>query len=758
MDFDVIPYNVWAGMTGWAIVVGIIAALGLLLGLLLSFSGNGANGGKAFVRGLTGFLQDIASISPKRVLAMVLLTMKEAMRRRALLVFVVFAMLLMFAGWFISNSEDRPELQVSVHITFVLTTISWLILPAIMFLSCWGIPEDIRLRSLHTVVTKPVRRIEIVIGRMMGFGSVAMVVLLIMSAVGYLWIQRQVPESIKDKLTCRVPVYGKLFFLDVNGVPQYAGVNVGDTWAFRSHIEGNTRARAVWYFNGVTPESVGDSLNLESRFEAFRTVKGSESTIDKGLEAQYTLVNDIREEAFASIGASLPFRELSELLRDGQFQNAADSLVTLAEKLRTTAEEFTLRDCQHVGIAFRNTAIMLNDMEEDFGDVADAFDAMSHAAEAISENSEPAAYANFGDSLDAAAVVMRQRGPELLEAMPRLEVSLDPFHVSEYHEGDDFQSFPRKITFAADYETTARFVAGVVSEWNEAGKLVQGDSLAPTLAADLADGTEISPLNADLLVEVLTDQITSGDLAIESGKLTVASGARWLGYFDQLVRQEKLVSQDPEGWQLEVDLFDDLTRNDNLRIDVACLNSQMYIGMARPDLFIRLPDRSFLVGYCKAVLNIALMLLLVVVVAVTASCIVKGPVSFFATLAIFIIGQFFHAFMAKIISGSEDTPGMVQSAILMIQHRNPKVGMDTNQATADWVNAIDWSFNGMIVTARQIVPDFSLFSEGAAYIENGFDVPWSASVLPCIATFIGFLIPCVLIGAACLKFRELESK
>ena len=187
------------------------------VGLFLGFIGSLTSGGnplKVFANGLTGFIKDIFTISPRRVSAIAGLTVKEAWRRKALLVFVVFAILLMFAGWFITDQNDRAELQLNVHITFMLTTISWLILPVVMFLSCWGLPEDIRIRSLHTVVTKPVRRIEVVLGRMLGFMTMSTVILLVMGVTGYVWITRQAPESLSDSsdrdrrqfLTCRVPV------------------------------------------------------------------------------------------------------------------------------------------------------------------------------------------------------------------------------------------------------------------------------------------------------------------------------------------------------------------------------------------------------------------------------------------------------------------------------------------------------------------------------------------------------------------------
>ena len=87
-----------------------------------------------------------------------MLTFTEAVRRKALLVFVVFAALFMFAGWFLTGATARPDMQVKVYVSFVLTAIGWLLLPVALLLACWVLPEDIKARSLHTVVTKPARR------------------------------------------------------------------------------------------------------------------------------------------------------------------------------------------------------------------------------------------------------------------------------------------------------------------------------------------------------------------------------------------------------------------------------------------------------------------------------------------------------------------------------------------------------------------------------------------------------------------------
>ena len=184
----------------------------------------------------------------------------------------------------------------------------------------------------------------------------------------------------------------------------------------------------------------------------------------------------------------------------------------------------------------------------------------------------------------------------------------------------------------------------------------------------------------------------------------------------------------------------------------------MYLGMARPDLFIRMSDNPFYVGYSKALFSTILMLLLVVVIGVTASCVVKGPVALFLTFGVFLVGQAFHGFMSDILAGNVEGAGLVESAVALAQQRSPEVGVDATQETQKMIASLDKVSTALLQGANQVIPNFGMFSRSATYVENGFDVPWNTSMLPAILTFVGFLIPCVLLAAAFLKFRELESK
>lgn len=777
MNFDIRPYDYAGAVRSWLLLMAGFAVVAVAFAILITFARNGRYAPKILIQGCKGYLGDLFTVSIRRILAVTRLTLKEALRRKAPAVFIAFAVFLMFAGWFITDSNERPELQVSVHVTFLLTAMTWLILPAVIFLSCWSVPEDIRLRSMHTVVTKPVRRVEIVIGRIIGLGLISMVMLSAMGLSGLAWLYRTLPESSRPALICRVPKFGELFYLTPEGQVAEKGTNVGDVWAYRSHILGNSRARAVWIFPKFTESDLTKSadgteeLLLECRFEAFRTIKGSEKSIQKGVEAQYTLSYNPREEAFALIAQGVPLRPLADALRDGQFKNAADRCRDLGKTMRTAPDE--LRPADYVGLQFglQVAGKTLEDRKDErLTDSAAAFLKCAVAGNELINKLRKNAEAGsrdevsreeFAVTLDELAVVLEKDSIKLLEALPRIEVPVPPFHVAEYHdleESVNVTRIPRKIRYVADYETLARYLSAQIELLNSRGATVSEGRLHPTLSETLTKDASISSLNAERLVVVLEEQLNEGRLQIADGKLQTRSGESLFAFFDDLIRSEKLVSEDPEGWKIEKDIVKDVAQEGYLRVEVACMNDQMYLGMARPDLFVRKQSVSFTIGFVKVMATTAMMLLLVVVLGVTVSCTVKGPVALFVTLTFFLVGQFFHDFMIRKLAGVEQGMGTLESAVLLAQHRNPQVGMDVSETAQAVVKGADKGLEGILWVFSNIVPDFGTFNRASAFVENRFDVPIRDAVLPAAFVLLGFLLPCVLIAGAILKFRELEAK
>ena len=542
MNFDREPFVLIASFLYWLLVFGSFVGVIFAVAILVSLGIYGVSGPVAVMGRVRQGMYDFVHLSPRRISAMAWLTIIEAVRRKALLVFVVFAFLMMFAGWFL-DSDLRSDLQAKNAISFALTTASWLTIPVLLLLSCWGIPEDIRLRSMHTVVTKPVRRNEIVMGRILGFSTVAAGVVAVMGIVGYVWVRRQVPDS--SSLICRVPVYGTLQFLDREGNVSDKGINTGDIWEFRSYIEGGTKASGLYKFPMDGPV---DQIKLESRFEAFRTHKGR---IGQSLLVRYVLVNPTKE----------------------------------------------------------------------------------------------------------------------------LRVPLESFEIKEFALNEQF--IDRKISFYDEDKKDKRTV--------------------------------------DLFEDLV--------------------------HFDA----------------------DDKIKSNVLTVEVQCLDSGQYLGMARPDFFIRLPDRSFAVGYFKAVFGIWLLCVFVVSVGVTVSTFVKGPVATIVTATYVIIGAGqivlgvdVRGFMVNLITGVQKGGGPLESSYRLAKQINDTLALPDTIAFKV-MQMIDEVMIAGLWLMQHLIPDLSSFGM-SPYVANGFDVPWGVAMFRSLAVAIGYLIPCLLVGYYSLTLRELESK
>ncbi len=130
---------------------------------------------------------DLVFLSPRRAWALARLAIQESIRRRVVVVFAVFIVILLFAGWFLDPGSPDPA---RLYLDFVLTVTTYLVLLLALFLSSLSLPADMKSRTLHTVVTKPVRASEVVLGRILGFVAVGTVLLMVMGAISYVFVLR----------------------------------------------------------------------------------------------------------------------------------------------------------------------------------------------------------------------------------------------------------------------------------------------------------------------------------------------------------------------------------------------------------------------------------------------------------------------------------------------------------------------------------------------------------------------------------------
>jgi hypothetical protein len=561
---EVLPFNILEGLKQWALASAALAAVVIGIAIVASLILNRGGFLRVFMSRTREALVDLIAVSPRRIGAISLVTIKESVRRKALLVFVVFTIVFMFANWFLG--DDRELSAAKPYISTVLMALNWMIIPVALLLSCWGLPADIKDRSLHTVVTKPVRRSEVLLGRMLGYTAVSLVMLAAMGAVGYLWIIRSVPAQAQDQLIGRVPHYGTLSYLDDSGVPTEKGINVGDMWTYRSFVSGATKACGIYTFEGIDVDAIRDAgfMRLEYKWEAFRTYKGD---IVTPVRFRIYLIN--------------PDNDLT---------------------VRLSASDFEIQE--------------------------------------------------FATGVDESVIDI-------------------PIHGIPPREGAD----------GAFYVT--------------------------------AEGADLS---------------TAG------------------GQFD------------PQRLSLVDDL---ISSKGNLIVRVYCVDNQQHIGMARHDLFIRLPDRSFAASYFKSLINTALMVILIVVLGTTASCFLNGPIATIFTFGLIILGQGLRQMMDSMMAEFYEKKqilggGPLESAYRLLTQMNQQGELPENLQT-EFIRNADLGILHTVGLTRNFFPNFNHF-DTREFLANGFDVPFNASVLAALAVTLSFILPCYVIGYLSLRHRELELK
>ncbi len=366
LEEEILPYFqwLWSGGPGsigalprFLLIALGLSFLGLVLGYLVAAARHGMlRGGDIVYQTITNGVRELLETSPRRVWALARLAMKEAWRRRVIVALVVFFIILVFASWFLRTDHQDPA---KLYISFVLTATTYLVLGIALLLSTFSLPADFKNKTIYTIVTKPVRVGEIVMGRTLGFTLVGTILLLIMGVCSYIFVIRSLDHTHEIEIgslkkvqnaagdfigqdgrtslnayhrhevelnaegegialnnyghthsivkrgdrsvvlgadgimRARVPRWGTLTFIDRQGVPKQRGISVGSEWTYRSFVDGNTQATAIWTFDNITPalnyddgEVSGLPIGLIVR--VFRTHKG---TIGKGITGSIQVRN-----------------------------------------------------------------------------------------------------------------------------------------------------------------------------------------------------------------------------------------------------------------------------------------------------------------------------------------------------------------------------------------------------------------------------------------------------------------------------------
>jgi hypothetical protein len=289
----------------------------------------------------------------------------------------VFLLVLAFTHWFLQPPRAAEMGRLYVGTLSLLCSI--LLTVMITILTPLSLPTDIQQQTIYTVVSKPVRRVELIWGRMIGYMAIVTVLVLVFGGISLVYLSRTVggklqeteqlavkakkenrlaaakqyleeADQIRARMQARVPIKGSLSFIDSRGNPHAVGIDVGQEQAMkepRSHIEGATQSAAIWRFGSLVPDPFtrpGDRPNyLNRRIPVEDFIKPN--TIEWHLDRVYELAAQVdaarREKEQPNVTAARMSQLDAAINRNQQeltrVRGEYESMLTRAEDLKAKA-------------------------------------------------------------------------------------------------------------------------------------------------------------------------------------------------------------------------------------------------------------------------------------------------------------------------------------------------------------------------------------------------------------------------------------
>lgn len=168
-------------------ILAFAVVAGLLVGFIVSSFRHGPSEAfYALSKTVFQSVPDFLGLSVRRIWAIALLAMKEN-RRLFVVTLILFIVTLGVAGWYMGGGTKNPEQQ---YVAFIFFAAQVLVTIFGVLVSAFSLPNDINTKTIFTVVTKPVRASEVVIGRFVGFSLLGTVLLAAIGGLSLVFMHR----------------------------------------------------------------------------------------------------------------------------------------------------------------------------------------------------------------------------------------------------------------------------------------------------------------------------------------------------------------------------------------------------------------------------------------------------------------------------------------------------------------------------------------------------------------------------------------
>jgi hypothetical protein len=694
------PFFEWLpeAMRVWVVAILCLGALVVLFTVPLALARHGAAWGLGrWWSNVRGAARDLVSISPRRVFALAKLAVKESLRQRILAALVVFALVLLFAGWFLAGSAEEG----SLYIQSIFSWQSYLVLFVTLLVSCLSLPTDIKQRTIYTVVTKPVRASEIVLGRILGFTCIGAALLGVMALLGYFFLARMVDHTHEiipsDIVELDLPPADGKF--DEHSIVERGRLaQTGEhhhTYQLNAAGEGRTDASGS-HWHVVTRDAT-------PRVRYARLEPGDATRIH------------------------LHFSEPMDPVEAAKFEH-----YQVTGRLRVVSAT--------VSATNRRVTLQLSDKAQ-----------VGATEIAVSRALKSRIGRELG-AVDPVTVLDRELQPEATAY--HVSSPLDTFRARIPSYGrlsfNDRNGDPRAIGISVGSEWTYRsYIEGATP----AAAIWTFDGVTPEKFGDA--------LPLELTVRVFRthkgriDRTVRGSIVLRNpdDPARATSPRQFFakdGAIDSHLFPRKQRGLDPDGQKIDYDLYRDLAPDGKLQIVVQCIEGGQFFGMAQADAYLVAREGSFALNYLKTCLAQVFQVALVAALGVMFSTFLSGPVAILASLTMLAVG-WFKTFVGKIVSETLPGGGPFEAAYRLNNQMNLVSPLEPGLRT-DLIKFADARVRNLLDLVGHVAPNFRDFWLDE-YLAAGFQVPGDYLAILAVTT-IGYVVPVMLLGYLFLRGRE----
>lgn len=703
LESTVDPLSVWlpGALASWAVVTVALVALGLVMGLLIGVVRFGPTAAvRRFVDLMADAGRDWRHTSPRRIGALAVLAIRESVRNRIVVALAVFAALLMFAGWFLKGGNDPAKL----YIESIFQWTAVLVALVSLLVAVFSLPNDIKHRTIYTVVTKPVRAHEILLGRIIGFSLVAAGLLAIMAGCGYVFIGRMLDHRHEIDATAfedlELPPPGGKF--DENTLVQTG----------RLSTAGDHHHRFSLSAGGIgVAESEAGHWHLVTK-DVTPRVAGAR--IDPG--------------------------------------DATRVLVRFSEPMEPAAaakrEHYRLSGGQGVRSASISTDNRTATLE---------LDAPARVGETRITVSEAVA-SRLGKPLSSS------EGVAVVDRDPPRDISAYEVGPPEDLLRARVPTYGKLRFTGKDGEAKDRGIS-VGSEWDYRSYIEGATQASGTWTFDGVTADRFGDfLRLELTVRVFRthkgriDQTTRGTIQLrnpDDPRIITQPRDFWSadGPIAPAVFVRSLRGTNSAGETTNLDLYDDLAPSGRLDVVVKCVESGQFFGIAQADAYLLARDASYGWNYVKTTCALLLPMIVVVAIAVTASTVLSSPVALLATCFALLCGLSVD-YLDRVANNQLYGGGPFEAAYRLENRMNLMQKLDDGAAKVA-IEMADGVVRAVLWCATRVLPDVASFWR-VDYLASGFHVPDEHLAILALRA-LGYIAPLILAGYFLLKTREMAA-